>query len=85
MQISHNEVFSCVFVKEIDSSAHLNTNTHSLEIFQFRNIYKYLQSGEGLEVVKSLGVDGGDLVDVQVQLGGLGWDTLTLSHIMLMI
>ena len=83
MQISHNEVFSCVFVKEIGSSAHLNT--HSLEIFQFRNIYKYSQSGEGLEVVQSLGVDGGDLVDVQVKLGGLGWDTLTLSYIMLMI
>ena len=83
MQISHNEVFSCVFVKEIESSAHLNT--HSLEIFQFRNIYKYSQSGEGLEVVKSLGVDGGDLVDVQVQLGGLGWDTLTLSDVKQMI
>ena len=83
MQISHNEVFSCVFVKEIGSSA--NPNTHSLEIFQFRNIYKYSQSGEGLEVVKSLGVDGGDLVDVQVQLGGLGWDTLTLSDVMQMI
>ena len=68
MQISHNEVFSCVFVKEIGSCKS-----------------KYSQSGEGLEVVKSLGVDGGDLVDVQVQLGGLGWDTLTLSDVMQMI
>ena len=45
-----------------------------------KNISFYLQSGERLEVVKSPRVDGADLVHVQVQLGGLGWDALEMEN-----
>ena len=35
-----------------------------------------VQPGEGLEVLQPVTVDGGDLVDVKVELGGLGGDAL---------
>ena len=35
-----------------------------------------VQPGERLEVLQPVAVDGGDLVDVQVELGGLGGDAL---------
>ena len=35
-----------------------------------------VQPGEGLEVLQPVTVDGGDLVDVEVELGGLGGDAL---------
>ena len=43
---------------------------------QSEGLQQYLQSGQRLQVMEPLGVDDGDLVDVQVQLGGLGGDTL---------
>ena len=46
-----------------------------------KNISFHLQSGERLEVVESPRVDGADLVHVEVQLGGLGWDALEMEYI----
>ena len=43
---------------------------------QSEGLHHYLQSGQRLQVMEPLGVDDGDLVDVQVQLGGLGGDAL---------
>ena len=43
---------------------------------QSEGLQQYLQSGQRLQVMEPLGVDDGDLVDVQVQLGGLGGDAL---------
>ena len=45
-----------------------------------KNISFHLQSGERLEVVESPRVDGADLVHVEVQLGGLGWDALEMEN-----
>ena len=53
------------------------------EIQNFLKIFRfYLQSGERLEVVESPRVDGADLVHVEVQLGGLGWDSLQMKLLM---